>query len=462
VEDKLNKAIIFSPDAIPAAGRLAAGPGIRYFEMAAGLVRAGVDVTLAVPAESYQAATTDFATVPWDIAGIPKLLPGHDLAILPQVHGALSRAYPQIAAENLPTAVDLYDPVLIENLALQPADDNGVRSFAGYLADIIPLLKRGDFFFCANQRQYYYYLGVLNALGRINPLTFHEPPLKLVPFGVSAEPPKHNKKVMRGRLVGEDDPVILWFSGIYPWFDARTLVKAMPAILSALPNAKLVVMGGVHPRGHAPDHEYRATVATAEKLGLIDKSIYFVEWRPYDERVNWYLESDVAVVTHKQALETELSHRTRVIDFIWAGLPVVVSSGDEVGAMLNAAGCGVTVKVGDELGLASQLIEILQDEERRKKMTAAARRLSVSLIWDKVLEPLTAWVKEPVLAQDRRSEAACQSVLRVVATIDEHSQMAGAANPGKVSKIKNIYNNEGLAAVIKRLIDAGRRRLKGG
>lgn len=457
----MSKAIIFSPDAIPAAGQLAAGPGIRYFEMSAGLVRAGIDVTLAVPAQSYQAATADFKIVPWKTAGISELLADHDLAILPQVHGELSRTFPEVAPANLPTAVDLYDPVLIENLALQPADDDGVRSFAGYLADIIPILKRGDFFFCANQRQYYYYLGILNVLGRINPMTFRDPPLKLVPFGVSADPPRHYKKVMRGRLVGENDLVILWFSGIYPWFDARTLINAMPAVVSALPNAKLVVMGGVHPRGHAPDHEYRATVAAAEKLGLIDKSVFFVDWRPYDERVNWYLESDVAVVTHKQALETEISHRTRVIDLIWAGLPVVVSSGDEVGATIKAAGCGDTVKVGDARDLADKLIDIAQDGKRRKKMSAAARRLAATLTWDKVLEPLVDWAQDPTIAKDRQNDAARQSVLRVVGTFDDYEPIMEASNSSKVSKIKEVYRDDGLAAVVRRSISAVWRRLKG-
>lgn len=458
----MKKVIIFSPDAVPVGDVLAAGPGIRYFEMASGLHRAGFSVTLAVPRDCFTTARAEFELVPWEIKDIFVLLSGRDLAVLPQVNSSLSSAYPQLAPYELPTAVDLYDPVLVENLGLQGTDEGSIRAFAGYLAGVIPILRRGDFFFCANKRQYYYYLGILSALGRINPLTFREKLLELVPFGISAEPPVHDKRVMRGSLVHKDDRVILWFSGIYPWFDALTLIKAMPQVTGAVPNCKLVVMGAVHPRSHAPDNEYRAAVAEAEKLGLIGKSVFFVDWRSYDERANWYLEADIAVVTHKQTLETELSHRTRVIDFVWAGLPVVVSKGDEVSELVESAGCGVAVSIGDAADLAKKIIPILRDETRRKTMSAAAGRLAEKLTWDKVLQPLINWAKNPSIAKDRQDKTARQSVLNVVATLEEHRRIIAAEGkqPNLVDKAKDALQNEGLTAVLKKTLDYGARKLK--
>lgn len=458
----MKRVIVFSPDTVPLGGALAAGPGIRYFEIASGLKRAGFSVTLAVPADCYTATQSDLELVPWELTAITELIDGQDAVILPQVNSSLSSAYPELAPADTPTAVDLYDPVLIENLGLQGSDDDSVRSFAAYLSGIVPILRRGDFFFCANKRQYYYYLGMLNTLGRINPLTFNESLLKLVPFGLSAEPPVHEKKVMRGTLVGAKDPVILWFSGIYPWFDALTLIRAMPRVIDALPNAKLVVMGGVHPRAHAPDSEYKATLAEAEALGLTGKSVFFVDWRPYSERSNWYLEANVAVTTHKQTLETELSHRTRVIDFIWAGLPTVVSRGDEVGEMIESSGCGIAVKVGDSAELADKLVRILKDDRLQKSMSAAARELAKTLTWDKMLQPLIEWAKNPSLAKDRQSDAARQSVLKAVATLDEHQKMFLAAEkkPGLAGKAINIYRSDGLAATVKKTFDFGARKFK--
>ncbi len=459
----MKKIAVFSPDSVPVKGALAAGPGIRYFEIANALKRAGFDVTLFVPSETFEESAAGLEIRPWSLPELGEAIKDKDLVVLPQVHGGLSSAYPKVAPYDLPTAVDLYDPVLIENLGLQDASENSVRDYGGYLRSIVPILKRGDYFFCANERQKYYYLGMLNVLGRINPLTFHEDILDIVPFGVSSEPATHTNNVMRGKIVGEDDRVILWFSGIYPWFDALTLVEALPDVLMEVEDAKLVILGGIHPRAHAPSDEYEKTVDRARELGLIDKSVFLVDWQPYEERANWYLESDLAVTTHKKSLETDLSHRTRVVDFIWAGLPVIVSKGDEVGSIIEAAGCGFTVPVADRQELAAKIIKVLKDEGLREKMKESAKKLAVDLRWDKVVEPLVGWAKDPKTAKDRSNRTARKSVLKAVDTIDAH---LGALNEkgddqNLADKLRASLKNDGLVQTVRRTLGAGRRKLKG-
>ncbi len=442
------------PDAVPGPGALPAGPGVRYWNIARSLaVDYGHRVTLAVPREDLgEPADDTVSLVGWDLETIPGLAQDHDCVILPHVHSGLSTIYREQVDPTVPTAVDLYDPVLIENIGLQPRDANGARDFAGYLSGVVPILKRGDFFVCANERQTYYYLGVLNTLGRINPLTYDEGILGLVPFGVPADPPRKDRAVMRGSLVGEDDLVILWFSGIYPWFDAHTLIEAMPTVIERLPAAKLVVMGGVHPRGHAPDGEYKRTVRRAEELGLVDKHVFFTGWRPYEERGDWYLESDLAVTTHKESLEAALSHRTRVIDFLWGGLPSITSSGDAVGEMLSARGCGLTVPPGDIGALAEAIISVLDDPRKRENMGQAARALAASeLTWKNVIKPLADFCAEPHLASDRIADAP-QELAAVVDTLAEHSRLLGVAvpDPSAIEKFKNVYRTEGVRGVISR------------
>lgn len=444
-----SKLLVISVDAIPGGKHLAAGPGIRYLQIARSLsVDYGFNVSLAVPEDCFEALNLPFNLVSWSLDNLAELVNQFSVVILPHVHSGLATAYSQVARANLPTIVDLYDPVLIENLAFQPANQDGVGSFAHFLTGVLPLLKRGDFFVCANERQYYYYLGLLNALGRINPLTFHYQLLGLVPFGVEPQPPEHTKNVMRGVFVGQDDPVILWFSGIYPWFDAVTLVRAMPLILKRLPNCKLVIMGGVHPRGHAPDDEFKATVREAQKTGLIDKAIFFVDWQPFNERANWYLEADLAVTTYKQNLETVLSHRTRVIDFLWAGLPVITTSGDAVGEMVEKNGCGFTVPPSDPEALADKVLAVLTSSELRRQLAQNARLLAKNeLTWKKVLEPLAAFCRQPQLAPDRLNAYAQQTILQAV-TIRNQQQTPLSLR----QKLRNVYKTEGVKGVFKRAL----------
>lgn len=401
----MSHVLVISPESMPIGENLSGGPGIRYWEMAHSLARLGHKVTVAVPADEYTGIYTgEIELISWTIENLPEICLPEDAVILPYVNEYLSIVYAHLIDKDIPTVVDLYDPVLIENLNIRKKSPESTQSYLDYLKGIRKLLIRGDFFLYANERQYYYYLGMLNAVGRINPYTYHGKILALVPFGIPGDSPRHDKNVLRGTVVGIKDPVLLWFSGIYPWFDAITLINAMPAVLEAVPDTKLVVMGGVHPDLSAPDDEYQKTLKAAKNLGLMNKSIFFTRWQPYNERSNYYLEADIAICTSKGQLENELSHRTRVIDLLWGGLPVITSEGDEVGKIAKDTGCGITVPVGDRHALAREIINLLRDKKKRTTMGKKGRAMVANrYTWDRVVTPLHDFLVAPTTAPDRRN-----------------------------------------------------------
>lgn len=463
----MSKVLVISPDTIPIGDELAAGPGIRAWEIAKGLRRYGHSVTLAMPKDLFKSdKADDLKIIPWEVVVLKSICKEFDCVVVPQGRGDLAKAYAETVSSDIPTVVDVYDPVLVEFLSVRNKDRTGLEGASLYLSEIVPLLKRGDFFICANERQRYYYLGILNVLGRINPLTFDQNILELVPFGVPSEEPLHTMNVLKGKLVDRDDLVILWFSGIYPWFDATTLVKAMPDIVEKVPQAKLVIMGGVHPRLHAPADEYKKTKREAEKTGLLDKAIFFTEWRPYDERANWYLESDVAVCTYKDTLETLLSHRTRIIDLLWGGLPVIVSAGDEVSEMVISRECGLSVEVGDTRMLSQAVVSLLQDPTLRGKMRENARKLvKIELTWDRVLKPLDDFCQNPRLASDRMDVDARHTIISLVDTLEAHQKFLTYLRQKRISeqieKVKKIYREEGTRGLAKRISWRLQGKLKG-
>src|SRR5207253_801304 len=94
-------------------------------------------------------------------------------------------------ARPIPTVVDLYDPFIIENLHYY--DSRGAEVFTHDHATLIHSLLRGDFFLCASEAQRLFYLGLLLAVGRLNPIVFESDPdvsslLAIAPFGV--QPPR--------------------------------------------------------------------------------------------------------------------------------------------------------------------------------------------------------------------------------------------------------------------------------
>ena len=65
-------------------------------------------------------------------------------------------------------------------------------------------------------------------------------------------------------------------------------------------------------------------------------------WVPYDERLPWFAEADLGVSAHEDSLEARLAFRTRLLDHIAAGTPLVVTQGDVLAELVEARGMGRT------------------------------------------------------------------------------------------------------------------------
>ena len=82
-------------------------------------------------------------------------------------------------------------------------------------------------------------------------------------------------------------------------------------------------------------------------------------WAPYGRRADFLLDADVAVSTHLDHIETRYSFRSRVLDYLWAGLPMVLTAGDVLADEVAEAGLGVTVPAEDDEALEEALAAVL-------------------------------------------------------------------------------------------------------
>ncbi len=217
----MSRVVLFAPDDPPAPGALAAGPGIRYAEMAAELRRGGLDVVLLAPNAS---AGADGAWSGRDVRGLCR---GADAVLVGQGHVQLGADLARLLPPDLPLVVDAYAPLLVENLALVH-DRHDVEEFERLRRPAIALLGRGDLFLVANPRQRLYTLGLLSAIGRLNPLTYEAPPLLTVGYGVPESPPAIPELDVRRGVAPPGTPLAMWYGGVYPWFDATTAVRGSP------------------------------------------------------------------------------------------------------------------------------------------------------------------------------------------------------------------------------------------
>lgn len=307
--------------------------------------------------------------------------------------------------------VDLYDPIHLEQLELlasvPPQRSNHiVAESVRILGDQI---RRGDFFVCATERQRDLWLGFLSALGRVNPRTYRRDDtlttlLALAPFGISDDPPVRSGPALRGVIdgIGSDDEVVLWAGGIYDWFDPTTLIDAVARLRHHRPSIRLVFMGARHPNPDVPPMRKAAeAMERAAEHDLLDTHVFFVAgWVPYERRGDVLLEADVGVSSHELHLETAFSFRTRLLDYLWASLPVVVTGGDELGERTARSGAGIVVPPGDVDAWVRALDTVLGDPEVAARCRDSAALLANEFRWRRTLDPIVAFCRAPRRASD--------------------------------------------------------------
>ncbi|HEY5024013.1 MAG TPA: glycosyltransferase [Acidimicrobiales bacterium] len=384
-----------------------AGPAIRAWHVAHALARKH-DVVLATTSELCDVTSPHFSVESADGARVAELERWCDVAIM---QGYLLHTVPGLRGSRKVLVFDLYDPLHLEALELTRGDPEPERSVnvANTVRTLEEQLVRGDFFVCASDKQRDLWLGFLAALGRVNPATYEDDPtlrrlIDVVPFGLPDEPPVHTRAALRGVVpgIGPDDDVVIWGGGLYDWFDPATLIRAIDKLRVARPRIRLFFLGTRHPK---PDI-VESTVATearllADTLGLTGTHVFFNDgWVDYHDRQNYLLEADVAVSLHLEHLETMYSFRTRMLDYLWAGLPIVATAGDGFAEIISAHGIGTVVPGEDADAVVDALGDLLGDRSGRAARRRRAAAVAAGFRWSVVLEPLLSFCADSRHAPD--------------------------------------------------------------
>ena len=194
----------------------------------------------------------------------------------------------------------------------------------------------------------------------------------------------------------------MWGGGVYNWFDPLTLIRAVATLRDRRPKLRLYFLGMKHPNPEVPQMRMATeAMALSDELGLTGNRVFFNhDWVPYEQRADWLLDADVGVSTHLDHVETAFSFRTRVLDYLWAGLPIVCTAGDAMGELVADHALGAAVPPGDVDALANAIDELLSDDAARAEAAAAVRKVAPSFNWSRALAPLVAFCAAPRRAPD--------------------------------------------------------------
>jgi GT2 family glycosyltransferase len=392
-------------------GKRMAGPAIRCWEMAKLLSREH-EVILGTTTPS-ELDHPDFQVVQVNSSRIDELLPTTDVVIF---QGFIMFFYPQIAAADIPVLVDIYDPFHLEGLELRK-EESPVERFSTARSDTKILneqLERGDYFVCASEKQRDFWLGQMTAIGRVNPATYDQDAslrrlIDVAPFGLPTEPPAKQRKVVKGVIdgVGEDDFLLLWGGGIYNWFDPLTLIRAVADVATDVDDVKLFFLGTAHPNPDVPKMRMAAAAyKLAEELGVLDTHVFFNDgWVEYEQRADYLLEADLGVSTHFEHVETAFSYRTRILDYLWAGLPIIATQGDSLSRLVTTHDLGITVPAEDVDACAEAIRRLRKDKDLYKACKANVEALAPDMTWEQALAPIVEFCRLPRTAADRRGKS---------------------------------------------------------
>jgi glycosyltransferase involved in cell wall biosynthesis len=390
--------------------RRLAGPGIRCVELGRQLALAGHDVTIVGIDSSETSFEGGRIVGPASVSGIDALAKEHD-AIL--IEGLSLVRYPSLQRAQIPLIVDLYDPFPLavleqESHASEASRDASSRQLNGALAD---LLSCGDFFICASERQRDFWLGALLRSGRVNPRTWDEDQslrklIDVVPFGVSDSPPPTRQSGDRAEMSPQLDDqasVLLWAGGIYNWFDPLILIRAVARLAPQHNNLRLVFMSTTHPNPGVPGRMWMPQRARelAAQLGVSGTAVLFHDgWVPYESRGRWLAAADCGVSIHFDHAETRYAFRTRILDYLWARLPIICSDGDYFADLVRERELGWVVPPGDEDALTEAVRSFAQRNDDYEKMRARVGAVAGTMTWSFVTRPLIAYCEQLTRAAD--------------------------------------------------------------
>jgi glycosyltransferase involved in cell wall biosynthesis len=302
-----------------------------------------------------------------------------------------------------PIWMDIYGDYLtiVQVICHRMGADRGVPTSIAFVQRV---LQKGDAFSGCSTPQSHALVGQLSMAGRLSGSTFGYEFAHVILPGASPMNTQAVEQKERSFLSSQGVPgdsfVVLWCGGYNAWTDIETLFAGLEWAMAQESKVHYVSVG-------ANTYQKTDNVYT-RLLGMIQQSphrnrFHMLGWRPWGEIPNYYRGSDVGLNIDAPHYETIYGTRTRLVEMIAAGLPVVTSLGCELSYLIGRHGAGLTFEPGDRQGLGEQILALARD--RDLYATTAKRALdyaSNDLSFGTTTIPVRNWVREPCLAPDKK------------------------------------------------------------
>ena len=400
----------------------------------------------------------------WEISTLADKIQEFDSVLVSYNAGDITQTVVDNIRQDQQLILDGYVPIHIEMSARN--SDNLDREYDAFNFENkiwTKALRRGDILLCANEAQKKFYTGVMAQVGRINPITYGDEDLiQIVPYGIYRE-----------KAVAKNDPVsklvknkkafkLLWFGGIYPWFDLTNLLEAVKNANKTTP-IELIMVGVKNPFNQHPDFIKRyEEVMDYIKNNNMDEIVHITDWVKFEDRAEWYLGSDAVVLINNIGMENTLAWRTRLVDYVWADLPIVTNGGDPMSDILEANKAVYILPDLDAKTIEKEIIKISKDKETLKQVSTNLSKVRRLFYWDKVTENLSKLISKGYKPADAGLLKEVEILNSPALQNAGGSRIVRAKNKARriTGKALRYYKNNGFAATYKIATDKVVRKIK--
>lgn len=222
-------------------------------------------------------------------------------------------------------------------------------------------------------------------MGKINPINyFNSDKLIVAPFGVDGGEVPLQKTSPIKAIANDGSFKILWFGGVYPWFDLKILIEAIKVIRDKGKDVELVIVGAKNPFNNHPDFNASTmrVMQMAEQQHYRD-FVHILDWVSYEDRFDYYLDSNLIVTLSREGIENRFAWRTRVLDYLQCLVPFATNGGDPVSDLMVDEGLGFKISCENSDILAKNLESIIDKlkVDTTFTPTESLKRMRDSLTW---------------------------------------------------------------------------------
>ena len=300
--------------------------------------------------------------------------------------------------KKLPFWADLFGHVMAEAQARAYMDDDDGCLFH-YWNSEYTIITAADIFSCVSKRQEYALVGELGAAGRLNKYTSGYDFSTVIPCGMPQTDFEHKKNVIRGlNGISDEDFVVLWTGGYNTWTDVDTLFKGLEIAISKNSRIKFVSTGG-----EIPEQDMNTYPKFLEMIAGSKFKDNFVMngWIAGEDVPNYYFEADIGINIDKNIYEVKLGSKSRILDWMRAGLCVLSSNVCELTEIMQNEKAGYTFLPQDPEDLAEKILYLSSDLPAVKNTAARGRQFGMeNFNFDITTKKLQEWASRPVFAPD--------------------------------------------------------------